>query len=115
IASSRLPGAVRLLLHGVESQNGNPVWSNKQHSLGRLPLQRREITKHDLTWTIDRLVRGPDHHQKTFWGLELGLNLRAGQGKSAGRISLTQGVQLTLDHSTDRRTVSVRQVTLLGI
>src|SRR5215831_334230 len=78
IAASRLPGPVRLLLHGIEGQDGNPIWPNEQHSLCGLPLQSREITKYDLTWTVDRLVRGPDHREKTFWCLELGLNLRAG-------------------------------------
>src|SRR5262245_44851220 len=78
IASCRLPRSVRLLLHGVEGQDGNPVWADEQHGLCRLPFQSREITKYDLTWTVDRLVRGLDHRQKTFWGLELGLNLRAG-------------------------------------
>src|SRR5215510_614654 len=92
IASSRLPGSVRLLLHRVEGQDGNPVWPDEQHSLCGLPPQRREVTKYDLTWTVDRSVRGLDHRQKTFRGLELGLNLRAGQGKSASRIVLTQGV-----------------------
>jgi hypothetical protein len=78
VASSRLPRPVGLLLHGVESQDGNPVWPDEQHGLCGLPPQRREVTKHDLTWTVDRLVRGPDHRQKTFWCLELGLNLGAG-------------------------------------
>src|SRR5262245_56716019 len=92
IASSRLPRPVRLLLHRVEGQDGNPVWPDEQHGLCGLPSQRREVTKYDLTWTVDRLVRGLDHHQKTFRGLELGLDLGAGQGKSARRIVLTQGV-----------------------
>src|SRR5215471_1255619 len=77
IAASRLPGAVRLLLHGIEGQDGNPVWPNEQYRLCGLPSQHREVTKYHLTWTVDRLVRGPDHREKTFWCLELGLNLRA--------------------------------------
>jgi hypothetical protein len=68
IAASRLPRPVRLLLHGVEGQDGNPVWADEQHGLCRLPFQHREVTKYDLTWTVDRLVRGPDHRQKTFRG-----------------------------------------------
>ena len=78
IASRCLPGPVRLLLHGVEGQDRNPIWPDEQHGLSGLPLQHREITKYHLPWTVDRLVRGPDHGQKTFRGLELGLNLRTG-------------------------------------
>src|SRR5262245_29799638 len=78
IAASRLPGAVRLLLHGIEGQDGNPIWPNEQYRLCGLPFQNREVTKYHLTWTVDRLVRGPDHREKTFCSLELGLNLRAG-------------------------------------
>ena len=37
IASSRLPRPVRLLLHGVEGEDGNPVWPDEQHRLCGLP------------------------------------------------------------------------------
>jgi len=89
IASGDLPYPIRLLLHGIESHDGDPVRPYKQHSLCRLACQGVEVTKHDLAWTIDRLVPGLDHSHKTFWGLELRLNLRAGQSKSADCIVLT--------------------------
>jgi hypothetical protein len=114
IASGNLPCPIRLLLHGVESHDGDPIRPHKQHSLCRLACQGVEVTKHDLAWTIDRLVPGLDHSHKTCRCLELRLNLGAGQSKSADCIVLTQGFQLTLNNRADRRTVSVCQVALLG-